>query len=107
MMEEIRLNFNENPGSIDPSYCHLHMVTDTDLMMAAVQKEYPVGKDGVIQVEVQHDCIRLYVENFDDIIEPEWLDDLDGFLNKWFEKHYPDCSIFHQDPPRRRQRWHG
>ena len=99
MPEEVCLSFVPNPGTIDPSYCNLNMVTDTDLMQAAAEQAYPVGEDGVIQVQVQPDCIRLYVESFDDIMEAEWLDDLDDFLTKWFEKHYPDCSIFHQDPP--------
>ena len=75
------------------------MVTDTDLMQAAAYREFPVGEDGLFEIVVQFDCIRLYVEPDDDFHEADWLDDLDRFLHEWFQKHYPDCSIFHQEPP--------
>ena len=100
MPEEVRLSFVPNPGTIDPSFCYLHMVTDTDLMQAAAEKAFPIGEDGLVQVAVQHDCIRLYVQygsNGKDI--PTWQDELYLFVREWFQQRYPDCSIFHQDPP--------
>lgn len=100
MMEEIRLNFIQNPGSIDLSFCHLHMVTDTDLMQGAAYRHFPVGEDGLVEIAVQFDCIRLYVEKpISDVQEARWQDALYEFCHEWFGKHYPDCSMFHQEPP--------
>ena len=99
-MQEIRLNFIQNPGTIDPSFCHLHMVTDTDLMQAAAYRHFDVGKDGLFDIVVQFDCIRLYVEKpLSDEAEADWQDAMYEFTYEWFSKHYPDCSVFHQDPP--------
>ena len=35
MPTEIRIPFIPSLGTTDPSFCHLHMVTDTDLMQYA------------------------------------------------------------------------
>ena len=100
MHQEIRIPFVQNPGSIDPSFCHLHMVTDTDLMQAAAYRHFDVGKDGLFEIVVQFDCIRLYADIGPHGIDvPTWQDQLYQFTHDWFQKHYPDCSIFHQDPP--------
>ena len=100
MSTEIRLPFVPNPGTIDPSFCHLASVTDTDLMQAAAYRHYLDRPDGFIDVVVQFDCIRLYVEigtSGNDVAT--WQDELYQFTSDWFQQHFPDCSIFNQDPP--------
>ena len=49
---------------------------------------------------VQFDCIRLYVDvGKHGIDQATWQDELYQFTYDWFQQHFPDCSIFNQDPP--------
>jgi len=76
------------------------MITDIDLMQGAAYRHSPVGEDGLVEIAVQFDCIRLYVEKpISDVQETEWQDALYEFCHEWFGKHYPDRSMFHQEPP--------